>query len=321
MLVLLGSLAGRVVPRMLRQQRFQPTLIARRHHPVVPSGTVPDGGTQEHEDKTGVRPKVVPEDWSDERDQKTCRGVQYHVPDARPDICRSIVVVPDPPTEDLIAAQRHVKHGIVAGSRRVGVPVVSTVRDEPSDVNNPPHRVHGHRGGDQLDVPQPRAVRGIQGHGKYARERRLVLSSVPSHGPHYHRRRYVNEQRSGVLDAVKDERVGQRRDGPTKRAVREAEASAEHVRRRGHGREPLFQTGDGPRREADGANDGVGKREPMAQVHEIQALVILELDAIGQVVEHHRLDHLPNPVVLHEASQAERAPSDVEQSGRERQRG
>ena len=53
-----GASLGVIVPRMLRQQRFQPALMARRHHPVVPSGTVPDGGAQEHEDKTGVAQKL-----------------------------------------------------------------------------------------------------------------------------------------------------------------------------------------------------------------------------------------------------------------------
>ena len=59
----------------------------------------------------------------------------------------------------------------------------------------------------------------------------------------------------------------------------------------------------------------------MAEVHEVQSLVVLQFDAVGQVVEHQGLENLPDPVVLHEAPQAKAGEADVEQSEREGERG
>ena len=66
------------------------------------------------------------------------------MPDARPDICRSIVVVPDPPTEDLVP--RSAARNTVSWLDPGGWSARGIDRARTKHVNNPPPRTRSSRG-------------------------------------------------------------------------------------------------------------------------------------------------------------------------------
>mmetsp|Transcript_5266 Transcript_5266/g.18370 ORF Transcript_5266/g.18370 Transcript_5266/m.18370 type:complete len:285 (-) Transcript_5266:65-919(-) len=206
-------------------------------------------------------------------------------------------------------AHREVEHGVVPRElERVEAPV----DEEPERVGEPPRPVRRQRRQRKLEPTDARERGGRCGNPEQPRERGVVRVRVPSHRPHHHWRRDVDEERRHLSDVMEHERILLNHDAPSERPGRDGKLReksslcGDEVRNRR--RDPPKRGGDAHQR-----IHIIHQTHHPAKVESVEPFMALLFVLHRNRIPREALARLPKPIVRRKAAEDEGGEANVEQ--------